>query len=122
MHETGLRLETLTGGEVDSVTGPDGRTLLLQSAQDGLRIREADRRATILNSLPAQVALLDQEGKHRHREYLVAAIGTRMHDQRMRVRARESVTCATARNASGEGSGRCPPRGRGNPRGARPQR
>jgi diguanylate cyclase (GGDEF)-like protein/PAS domain S-box-containing protein len=62
LHESGQRLEELTGGEVDGVTGGDGRTFLLQSAQDQLRHSEAVGQAAILNALPAHIALLDAQG------------------------------------------------------------
>jgi two-component system sensor histidine kinase/response regulator len=60
--ETSLRLEKLTAGEIDTVTGRDGRTFLLQNAQEQLRHREAAKQAAILNALPAHIALLDNQG------------------------------------------------------------
>ncbi len=62
LHETGQRLEELTGGEVDSVADRDGRTFLLRHAQDRLRHSEAAKQAAILNALPAHIALLDTHG------------------------------------------------------------
>ncbi len=62
LHDAGQRLEELTDGEVDSVTSQDGRTFLLRRSQDQLRQSEAARQSAILNSLSAQVALLDQHG------------------------------------------------------------
>jgi diguanylate cyclase (GGDEF)-like protein/PAS domain S-box-containing protein len=62
LHKAGQRLEELTAGEVDSVLGRDGRTYLLQHAQDELRHSEAVKQAAILNALPAYIALLDTEG------------------------------------------------------------
>lgn len=62
MHNAALRLEELTAGEIDSVTGPDGRMLLLHHAQEQLRVNDAIRQAAILNALPAHIALLDIEG------------------------------------------------------------
>ncbi|MDQ3040023.1 MAG: diguanylate cyclase, partial [Pseudomonadota bacterium] len=62
LHETGLRLEVLTGGEVDAVIGPDGVAFLLQRAQEELRLNEASRQAAILNALPAHIALVDSQG------------------------------------------------------------
>lgn len=59
---TEQRLEELTAGEVDSVAGLDGRTVLLGRAQEQLRHIEADKQASILNALPAHIALLDTEG------------------------------------------------------------
>ena len=52
----------LTGGEVDTVADRDGRTFMLQSAQEKLRHRESARQAAILNALPAHIALLDTRG------------------------------------------------------------
>ncbi|MHB8799578.1 MAG: sensor domain-containing protein [Thermoanaerobaculia bacterium] len=63
LHETGMRLEELTAGEVDSVADGFGRPLLLRHAQDEVRHAEAARQAAILNALPAHVALLDFHGR-----------------------------------------------------------
>ncbi|MBE0612037.1 MAG: EAL domain-containing protein [Burkholderiales bacterium] len=63
LHRTEQRLEALTGGEVDAVADQDGRTLLLQRAQDHQRHSEAARQAAILNALPAHIALLDAQGR-----------------------------------------------------------
>jgi two-component system, sensor histidine kinase and response regulator len=60
--ETSQRLEKLTSGEIDTVMGRDGRTFLLQGAQEQLRQGEAIRQAAILNALPAHIALLDNQG------------------------------------------------------------
>jgi len=60
--DTGLRLEELTGGQIDSVAGPDGQMFLLRHAQDQLRQVEASRQIAILNTLPANIALLDNNG------------------------------------------------------------
>jgi len=62
LYKAGQRLEQLTAGEVDSVLGRDGRTYLLQHAQDELRHSEAVKQAAILNALPAHIALLDTQG------------------------------------------------------------
>ncbi len=62
LHEIERRIEALTGGEVDTVSDRDGRTILLQRAQEALRHRDAERQAAILNALPAHVALLDPDG------------------------------------------------------------
>jgi diguanylate cyclase (GGDEF)-like protein/PAS domain S-box-containing protein len=62
LHATGLRLEELTGGEVDAVIGGDGATFVLQRAQTELRLREAARQAAILNAIPVNIALLDHDG------------------------------------------------------------
>src|ERR1700727_3115442 len=58
-----LRLEELTSGEVDTVSDRDGRSFLLQRAQDQLRAAEASRQAAILNALPAFIAVLDTTGR-----------------------------------------------------------
>ncbi|MEO6927924.1 MAG: PAS domain S-box protein, partial [Casimicrobiaceae bacterium] len=62
LHRSGQRLEELTGGEVDSVLGPDGRTFVLQRAQEHGRHAEAAKQAAILNALPANIALVDGAG------------------------------------------------------------
>ncbi|MEO5830308.1 MAG: EAL domain-containing protein [Rhodanobacter sp.] len=62
LHATGLRLEELTGGEVDAVIGRDGATFLLRRAQEELRLREAAMHAAILNALQANIALIDNRG------------------------------------------------------------
>ncbi|MEY2411080.1 MAG: hypothetical protein QOF48_3750 [Verrucomicrobiota bacterium] len=56
------RLEELTGGEVDTVAGHDGRTFLLRRAQEQLRFSEAASQAAILDALPAHIALVDPQG------------------------------------------------------------
>ena len=56
------RLHELTAGQVDAITDADGRTFLLQRAQSHVRRVDADRRAAILNGLPANIALLDANG------------------------------------------------------------
>jgi GAF domain-containing protein len=62
LHQTGQRLEELTGGEVDTVADRQGRTIILRRAQEALRHAEASRQAAILNALPAHIALLDTQG------------------------------------------------------------
>jgi diguanylate cyclase (GGDEF)-like protein len=62
LHQTGQRLEELTGGEVDTVADRQGRTFILRRAQESLRHSEAARQAAILNALPAHIALLDAQG------------------------------------------------------------
>ena len=57
-----MRLELLTGGEVDAVLTRDGRTFMLQRSQTLLRQHEAVRQAAILDALPACVALVDTQG------------------------------------------------------------
>ena len=56
------RLSELTAGQVDTVRDQTGRTFVLPHAQDELRHGEMARQASILNALPARVALLDQAG------------------------------------------------------------
>jgi diguanylate cyclase (GGDEF)-like protein/PAS domain S-box-containing protein len=63
LSKTGQRLEELTAGEVDTVVDRDGRTLLLRGTQEHLRQSENARQAAILNALPANIALLDNDGK-----------------------------------------------------------
>jgi diguanylate cyclase (GGDEF)-like protein len=62
LHETGQRLEKLTGGEVDAVSGHDGRPFILLSAQERLRLSDAAKQSAILNAIPAHIALLDNRG------------------------------------------------------------
>jgi diguanylate cyclase (GGDEF)-like protein len=62
MYQTGKRLEELTAGQVDTVVDREGRTLLLRGTHDQLRQNEAARQASILNALPAHIALLDAQG------------------------------------------------------------
>jgi diguanylate cyclase (GGDEF)-like protein len=62
LHQTGQRLEELTGGEVDTVADRQGRPFILRRAQESLRHSEASRQAAILNALPAHIALLDAQG------------------------------------------------------------
>jgi len=62
LREADLRLEELTAGEVDSVSDREGRSYLLQRAQDQLRDAEAAKQAAILNALPAHIVLLDSHG------------------------------------------------------------
>ncbi len=62
LHRTEQRLEHLTAGQIDSVSDASGRTFLLRRAQEQLRQDESARQATILNALPAHIALLDAKG------------------------------------------------------------
>jgi PAS domain S-box-containing protein len=59
--ETEQRLLELTGGEVDAVLDPGGRSYLLRQAQEKLRHSEATQ-SSILNALPANIALVDAQG------------------------------------------------------------
>lgn len=59
---TKQRLEELTAGEVDTVTGRNGQTFLLGKAQEELRHSQTAKQAAILNALPAHIALLDRQG------------------------------------------------------------
>lgn len=59
---TEQRLEELTAGEVDTVSGSDGRTFFLRRAQEQFRNSEAAKQTAILNALPANIALLDHQG------------------------------------------------------------
>ncbi len=63
LHDTGQRLEVLTAGEVDAVASPDDQTfLLLRHSQQQWRLTEDVRQATIIDALPANIALLDARG------------------------------------------------------------
>lgn len=63
LHETGQRLEKLTGGEVDAVSTLDGRSFVLLGAQERLRLSEAAKQSAILNALPAHIAMLNSRGE-----------------------------------------------------------
>jgi diguanylate cyclase (GGDEF)-like protein/PAS domain S-box-containing protein len=63
LREADLRLEELTAGEVDTVSDREGRSFLLQRAQNQLRDTEAAKQAAILNALPACIAVLDAAGR-----------------------------------------------------------
>jgi PAS domain S-box-containing protein len=68
LEETHQRLRDLTGGQVDAVVYPGGGSFLLQEAQEKLRKSEAAQRdlaarqSSILNALPAHIALIDDAG------------------------------------------------------------
>jgi PAS domain S-box-containing protein len=68
LHETQQRLQELAGGEVDAVVHPGGQSYLLHQAQEKLRCSEtaqhdlAATQSSILNALPAHIALLDHAG------------------------------------------------------------
>jgi diguanylate cyclase (GGDEF)-like protein/PAS domain S-box-containing protein len=62
LDHTEQRLEELTAGEVDTETDREGQTFLLRRARETVRHTEAARRATILDALPAHIALLDAQG------------------------------------------------------------
>lgn len=57
------KLDRLLGGEVDSVRDARGRTILLRRAQLALRENDDAKQAAILNTLPAQLAVLDGSGR-----------------------------------------------------------
>jgi PAS domain S-box-containing protein len=61
LDETEKKLQQLTGGEVDSILSPSGQSFLLRDAQEKLRQNEAAQ-SSILNALPANIALLDSNG------------------------------------------------------------
>ena len=62
LFQIGQRLEELTAGEVDTVVDRDGRTFMLRGTQEQLRHSENVRQASILDVLPAHIALLDTKG------------------------------------------------------------
>ncbi len=59
--ETEQRLLELTGGQVDSFLDPTGRSYLVRQVQEKLRQSETTQ-TSILNALPANIALIDSEG------------------------------------------------------------
>ncbi len=63
LRSTERRLEELTGGEVDTVADRDGRTFVLRHIRERLRHNDAVRQDTILDALPAQIAVLDSLGR-----------------------------------------------------------
>jgi diguanylate cyclase (GGDEF)-like protein/PAS domain S-box-containing protein len=62
LRETDRRLDEITSGQIDTVADRDGRSFLLQRAQDEVRCTDAARQAAILNALPAHIILLDPQG------------------------------------------------------------
>jgi PAS domain S-box-containing protein len=68
LHETQQRLQELNGRELDAVLHPNGQHYLLHEAQGKLQhSEEAQRRlaltqSSILNALPANIALIDHDG------------------------------------------------------------
>jgi PAS domain S-box-containing protein len=68
LHETEQRLQELMGSEVDAVLYPSGQSYLVHEAQEKLRRSEAAQRSqasvqsSILNALPAHIALINHEG------------------------------------------------------------
>jgi PAS domain S-box-containing protein len=68
LYETQQKIEELAGGEIDAVVHSSGQSFLLPDAQEKLRISEMVQQASaamqtsILNALPAHVALIDSEG------------------------------------------------------------
>jgi PAS domain S-box-containing protein len=61
LRDTEQQLEALTGAERDTAADQAGRNLLLRSAEDQMRQQEA-RKQSLLDALPAHVALLDAKG------------------------------------------------------------
>jgi PAS domain S-box-containing protein len=62
LAETSKALQSLMAGEADTILCPDGESFLLQPAQKNLR-QAVDMQQTILNAIPAHLAMLDQSGK-----------------------------------------------------------
>jgi len=63
LRETDRQLEELTAGEVDTVTDREGRSYLLQRAQERWRQSGLDRQSAILDALQARIVLLDRTGR-----------------------------------------------------------
>jgi PAS domain S-box-containing protein len=68
LHRTQQRLRQVAGRGVDAITLPDGNVYFLLEAQESLRRTQEARdesaalQATLLNTLPAHIALLDRNG------------------------------------------------------------
>jgi DNA-binding response OmpR family regulator len=68
LHKTQQRLRKVAGRGVDAITLPDGNVYFLLEAQESLRRTQEARdeaaalQATLLNTLPAHIALIDQSG------------------------------------------------------------
>ena len=62
LHEAEARLESLTHGEIDTVSDGTGRVFVLQRAQEGVHRHALRQQAAVLDALPAHVALLDADG------------------------------------------------------------
>jgi PAS domain S-box-containing protein len=61
LRQADERLDALLGGAADSMTASNGKTFLLQRAQDRLR-SDVGHQEAILAALPAHVAVLDGDG------------------------------------------------------------
>ena len=92
LHGAEQRLEELTAGEVDAVVSHRGRATLLRLAQIQLRESEAVKQAAILDALPARVALLDGQGRHRFRKSAMATILRGQRCCRTRIWSREQLS------------------------------
>jgi diguanylate cyclase (GGDEF)-like protein/PAS domain S-box-containing protein len=62
LHGNVARLEEITGGQIDTITDPNGEPFLLRRAQAQVRLNDANRQHAILNSLPAFISILDADG------------------------------------------------------------
>jgi PAS domain S-box-containing protein len=68
LHRTQQRLRKVAGSGVDAITLPDGNVYFLLEAQESLRRTQEARdeaaalQATLLNTLPAHIALIDHNG------------------------------------------------------------
>jgi PAS domain S-box-containing protein len=68
LHQTQQRLQELMGSGLDAVLYPGGQSYLLHEAQEKLRRSQAAQhnlasvQSSILNALPAHIALIDREG------------------------------------------------------------
>jgi diguanylate cyclase (GGDEF)-like protein/PAS domain S-box-containing protein len=62
LRKTGQQIEQLTAGQVDTALDAQGRVLLLRGTSEQLQRAESARQASILNALPANIALLAPDG------------------------------------------------------------
>jgi len=77
LSQTERRLDALTAGGIDAVLNSDGQVQLLGRAQEQLRLSTAAKESSILDALPANIALLDGHGtvvsvNQRWREFALA--------------------------------------------------
>jgi len=63
LRETDRRLAELTAGDMDAMADGEGRSYLLQRAEERWRQSDLDRQSAILDALAARIVLLDSDGR-----------------------------------------------------------